>query len=547
MSSTHRGADTHRAVTERARARPDRAAALLSVRLLRRGVAIMAGALAAYSVLEVEVFERTYPDQQSRELLVRLGQDPALQFFSGSPYGTSVGALALWDAGWLFLLIVGVWAVVTTARLLRADEDAGRTDLLLTGPVRAARLLVGQLAVLLGACVAVGVVHGCALALAGAQWGGSLLYGALVVGVGATFVAVTATACQLLAPRGRALGLGALLLGASFLLRMVANSADERAWLRWVTPLGWIDQVRPFGDDRVVVLLLPLAVTATFATAAVLLRRGRDTGAALLRERGSHRSHRLGLGGPTAFAARSAAPVVLAWVVGLAAWGALAGSLLPIMARFVEQDASYRAILEAFGMDADAVVGEFLAMTAAVTGVALGLFVAWRLGAARADEASGRLDLLLCRPLRRRHWLAGHAGVTAGAVVLLAAVEVVALLVGSGVSGGQAEPLDVVRAMANVLPAVAVFEGVTLLTVGLAPRLTIAVGAAVPILTYVVQLLGPALDWPQAVVGLSPFEHLAAVPVEPVALAPVLVLSAIAVALGATGVLAFERRDLTSA
>ena len=46
------------------------------------------------------------------------------------------------------------------------------------------------------------------------------------------------------------------MLGALFLLRMVADGSSGLGWLRWLTPFGWLEELRPFADNRVLPLLL---------------------------------------------------------------------------------------------------------------------------------------------------------------------------------------------------------------------------------------------------------------------------------------------------
>lgn len=520
-----------------------RAVVGLSVRLVRRSTLILALALAVYVAIEVATFERTYPDQASRELLASFGEDPALRMFQGVPYGTSTGALVAWDAGWVLQLIVGVWAVTTTARLLRADEDTGRSDLLLVGSARSVRVLGAQLAVLVGACAVVGTACGLGFVVVGTPVRGAAMFAAMVTGFGAAYVTVTAVGCQVLAPRGRALGVGSVLLGAAFLLRMVANSADSRGWLAWFTPFGWIDQLQPFAADRGWALAVPVGVAVVLAGGALVMRRGRDTGAALLGESGSQRSRRWALTSPIAFAWRANLGVLVAWAVGVAVWGLMGGALLPSMREFVDADESYREVLVAFGMDPADIVRGFVAMAATITAVMLSLHAAWRIGAARTEEATERLDLLLSRPVRRWRWLGGHVLLTAAGVVLLGVAFCGGLLAGSHVSGGGLAVRDAVVGTANALPAVAVFLGVAVLTLGVAPRLTVGLAASLPIVAYVLQVVGPSLDWPDAVVGLSPFWHLASAPMEPVAATPVVVLLAIGVAAATVGTVAFQRRD----
>lgn len=57
-------------------------------------------------------------------------------------------------------------------------------------------------------------------------------------------------------------------------------------------------------------------------------------------------------------------------------------------------------------------------------------------------------------------------------------------------------------------------------------------------------LFGPALKFPQWLLDLSPFTHLALVPLEDVSWLPPAVLTIVAVALVVLGLVAFGRRDI---
>jgi ABC-2 type transport system permease protein len=201
----------------------------LTVRLIRRSTLLTALALAAYAAVEMLVIERSYPDAASRAALSTFGDFPALRVMQGVPYSVETGALVAWDAGWIMSLMVGLWAITTTARLLRGDEDEGRAEVMLAGPVRASRMLVCQVCTLLGAGCVLGLSAGLAMAISGAPVAGSLLFGAAISGLCGAFVALTAVASQVFASRRRALGVSAGLLGAALVMRMVANSADSRS------------------------------------------------------------------------------------------------------------------------------------------------------------------------------------------------------------------------------------------------------------------------------------------------------------------------------
>lgn len=522
--------------------------ARLTLRLIRRGLLAMMVGLAVYMVVESVAFTTGYPDEASRAALVAWGQDPGIRVIAGPPTAVNtVGGFVVWDAGLYLTLAISAWAITTATRVLRGDEAAGRAEVMLAGPVSATRMLLIQVAVLVGACVGVGLALAVPLAAMGAQVAGAVAFGAAEAGFAACAVALAAVSSQAVVSRGAASGLAATVIGVGVLVRMVANSTDTRAWLGWLTPSGWLDQVRAFGENRWPVLLVPFAVTAGLVASAVLVRRRRDVGAGLITPRAAPTSSRWGLGSPAAFAWRANLGPLAGWAAGVAAWGAVVGAMAPTIGEFLVDDPGFQAILAAMGMDVSDLVRGFVGMSGTILGLVIAVYAAFRLGAARAEEASTRAEFLLVRPLRRRRWLGGHVLGTATGAILLATVAAGATWVGAVAAGAQVSGGDAFAAVFNALPAVAVFAGLTVLVFGVAPRLTVAVGASVPLVAYVLEVVGPLLEWPGAVVGVSPFHHLEEVPVDPFGVTAAVVMTAIGVVLAAAGVIAFQRRDLVTA
>jgi ABC-2 type transport system permease protein len=78
----------------------------------------------------------------------------------------------------------------------------------------------------------------------------------------------------------------------------------------------------------------------------------------------------------------------------------------------------------------------------------------------------------------------------------------------------------------------------------MAPRLTVAVPVSVTVVGYILTLVGPALSWPQWVLDLSPFTHLALVPAEPWAATSGIVMTGLGVIAATVGLVGFRRRDI---
>ncbi|MGB8382336.1 MAG: hypothetical protein WCG47_14035, partial [Dermatophilaceae bacterium] len=486
----------------------------LYVRLTWRTSVIIGAVMAGYVALEVASYRSAYPDGVSPLQFAIFEDNPAVRMMNGVPHALdTAGGFTVWDGGWMMQVIVAVWAVLTTSRLLRGEEDLDRTDLVLAAPVRATAATAVVVSVLAANAMLVGAAATSAMGLTGQAWTGSLLFGVGLAAVGATFTTGTAVVSQLVEVRRRVAGLSTGLLGAAYLLRMVGNSADSRSWVRWTTPLGWMDQLQPFGADDALALVPMLAVPAALAILAVRLRAVRDTGGALLAPESAGRSHLRLLSSPLAFAWRSNQATLLGWAVGLTAIATLMGALVSTMIDWIAKDEGYQQILASVGLEVALTLEGFVAVMAFVFGLAVAVHAVFRIGAARAEEETSRLEAILARPVSRLRWLGGHMLLTGIGVVLLTVVVGVATWAGARVAGSDELTLaNALGASLNTLPVVALVAGLTVGTFGVAPRLTVPVPLAVSVVSFVLYMLGPALKWPDWALNLSPFTHLAMVP-----------------------------------
>src|SRR5262249_58191356 len=109
---------------------------------------------------------------------------------------------------------------------------------------------------------------------------------------------------QLASTRRLALELGTAVLAVAFVLRVIADTASSLGWMRWLTPLGWGEEVRPFTDPQPAVFLLMGGVAAVLIALAWRIAQGRDIGEGMLRSRDSREPNLALLSSPTAQAFR---------------------------------------------------------------------------------------------------------------------------------------------------------------------------------------------------------------------------------------------------
>jgi ABC-2 type transport system permease protein len=466
----------------------------------------------------------------------------------GIPHAVeTVGGFVVWDGGWFLQTVVGVWAILVASRLLRGEEENGREEILATGTASGwQRSATAVLAVLAG-CLAAGAAVFLAIVWPSKDVVGALLFAAGVAGFAAVMTGVAAVAAQLVATRRKVIAATSAFLGAAFVLRMVANSGDHRSWVAWLTPFGWMDRLRAFGDDDAVVVLLYVLVTTALVAAALWLRARRDSGAATFASDGEGRSHLTLLQSPVRFAWRLSRGVLLAWALGISVYAFFVGTLVKAMGDVLADDPAYESYLEIMGITKSEIYGGMVAVMSVVIALVISLYAAFRMGAVRAEEDSERAEHLLTRPLTRGRWLGGHLLLGGLSIVLLSVVDAAVMWLGAAVTDAPVGLADMVQASANQLPVVLLFGALAVAMFGVAPRLTVVVPATAVAIAYVLSFVGPALDLPGWVTGLSPFYHVALVPVADYALTQGLVMLALTALFTVVGWWAFDRRDLVGA
>ena len=126
--------------TRRPRRHSLRAVVRLYARLTWRTSAVIGVVMAGYVALEVASYRSAYPQGVSPLQFAIFEDNPAVRMMNGVPRALdTAGGFTVWDGGWMMQIIIAVWAVLTTSRLLRGEEDLDRTDLVLATPVRATR------------------------------------------------------------------------------------------------------------------------------------------------------------------------------------------------------------------------------------------------------------------------------------------------------------------------------------------------------------------------------------------------------------------------
>ena len=487
----------------------------------------------------------TEADRQSRAALMG---SPTMRAFNGPGYGLddyTIGAMLAHELLVLAAIAVAIMSLLLVLRHTRAEEEAGRAELLRSSIVGAHAVPAAALLVAVVVNLAMGAVM--AVALQGAIEDlpalGSWMFGLSMAAVGIVFAAVAALAAQVTEHSRGATGLASIAVGAAFALRAIGDmgGVGDRA-LSWASPMGWAQSTRAFVDERWWPLLLCVALAVVLAAAALALADRRDVGAGLVRPRPGDPRASEALVRPSGLAWRLHRGSIAAWSVGLAVLGAGFGGVLGEIEAFLDENPQMEEIIAA--AEGAGLVESFLATVVVIVvllAVGFAVSAAMRI---RHEERRGRAEPLLATPLSRTRWARGHLVVVLAGSALVTLAGTVGAGVAAALDQGDASLLgDLAAAGVAYVPAVWVTVGLVVVLFGVAPRAT---GVAWVVLAHavVVGLLGDVLDLPEAARALSPVHHVGALPAEPWSTAPPLALAAVALVLVGVGLAALTRRDV---
>ena len=487
-----------------------------------------------------------YPTPAERQARGDFVQSPVLTIFSGPGYGAedyTVGAMVANEYLIYVVVAVALMSIFLVVRHTRAEEEAGRVELIRSSVVGAHAAPTAALLVAVGANLTIGAVSALALTASLPELTalGSWTFGLSMAAAGIVFAAVAAVAAQVTEHSRGAVGIALTTLAVAFVLRAAGDMGDGRA-LSWASPIGWVQSTRAYVDERWWPLLLALLVAALLTSVAYALASRRDVAAGLVAPRPGPAHAAPWLARPHGLALRLQRATLTAWALGLLAFGAVFGSLLGEVEVFLADNPQLQ---EFFGATEDGVlINSFLTTVMLLLGLlATGHALSATLQLHR-EERAGRAEPLLATPLSRVRWAGGHLVVTlgGGAGVMMAAAAGVGTA--AAIERGEVSWLgDMLASGLAHLPAMWLTAGLAFALIGLAPRAG-ALGWVVLVHAGLVGLMGDALDVPDGLRALSPFHHVPELPGGDVGLTALVVLTVTAAAAVGTGLAGIHRRDI---
>ena len=454
----------------------------------------------------------TLADRQN--ILAAALANPVILMFRGLPSGDGEGAFLAFEVlPWLAIL-AALMSTFLAVRHTRADEEAGRSELLSATPAGRTLPTVATIVHGILANLVLAVLTALALVSTGLDAAGSALAGAAAGATGIAFLGIGLIAAQLMRTSRGANSLTIWVLVATLLLRGIGNAAGTAsddlthitsAWPAWLSPFGWAEQTRPYDEN----LWWPVALAAGFglvlAVVAAALQSVRDMGASFIAPRLGRAHARPALAGTHALVWRLSAGSLIGWAVGGALTGFLATTLGSVVGQIAGENQAVVDILtkiaQAGSLD-EVVVTVFFTML----GIVAGCCAVQTVVRARQEEAHGTAEPVLAAPVRRVRWLADYLIVATCGVLVVVAAAVVFAFIGAAATGGDADMYRTVLVDGGGQAAAAsVFTVITALVFVLVPRATIGLAWALLLIATMLGMFGPLFGMPEWTTNLSPF------------------------------------------
>jgi ABC-2 type transport system permease protein len=501
----------------------------------------------------VYTYSKTFPTAASREALASFSTNAAWAALFGplSRLDTVAGYTA-YKTGMFITILGAIWGLLIATKLTRGEEDAGRWELLLagrttrSGAARQAAIGLGAGIVALWVPTALIAAVGGALSTTGISIGALVFFATAAVAAAAMFTAIGMLVAQLAPTRHDANLTGAAILAGSYLIRMMADSDASLSWLRWLSPLGWIEQLRPLTGSHWFAFVPIVVLLVVLVGVSVRIAGTRDLGTSAFAVRDEPPSRTLLLGGQAGLTLRLARPAIAAWVAALAATGFVFGLVAQTAGTALQGSPTLDRVISRLGGTASGAVS-YLGFVFVVAAGLVAIAVAGQVASTRNEEASGHLDNLLVRSVARWRWLGVRLLVGLGLVVAAGLFAGLAAWIGAATQHADVGIDQLVKAGLNVVPPAVFVLGIGGLAFGVWPRGAIGVAYGLVVWSFLIETVAAVVNSNHWLLDTSPLTHMAPVPASNPNWTAALWLVGLGLLASLAGLAAFGRRDVVEA
>ncbi|MCW3159590.1 ABC transporter permease [Micropruina sonneratiae] len=494
---------------------------------------------------------QTFPTPADRDAYAATANTPSLAALTGlfSAAGTPGGILNIkfWMTAAVALALVTIFLVTRNGR---AEEETGHAELLRQTAIGRHTISVSGWLLAAGFAIVTGLLCGVAGIVGGLPADGSMLMGLSYSGAAIAFIGIAAVTGQLSSTGRGANACAVIAFAVAYLVRAIADvngTGDTPAWYTWLSPLGWAQQTRSYGENQWWLLVPCLALGIAGCGLAVTLERVRDLGAGTVPARP----------GPTHAAAftrtvlglplRLQRNALILWTIGIGVAGAFFGGIAVLMNDLLAGLGSSSPITQALGgagSQLEGMLGFFLIFLAVlVTAFAIQSTLALRLDEAATGEVEWATSV------SRWTWVGARLAIAATASGLMLVIGGLSqgIVFGAQVGGWHTYGNRFAAAALGYWPVVALVIAVVALAAALLPRASTGIAWSLYGIIVLFAALGDVLGIPHDIVAKTPYWVVPQPGRADAAWWPVVLMGAAAIVLAALALWRYRQRDQVQA
>lgn len=440
-------------------------------------------------------------------------------------------------------LAVAVMSILFVSRHTRGDEESGRIEMLRSLPVgrlsnlSAAMLVAAAVNLLLALIFGLGL-H--AMGMEGADFNGSLLYGAVLAAIGIIFAAITALFAQLTETSRGAMGYSFAALGVLYMIRAIGDISSET--LSWFSPLGWVLRAEVYVSNYWWPVLLTVAAALVISAFALYLNSIRDLEAGFIAAKPGRKYASSFLQSPLGLTLRLQRSLIIGWAATLFIFGASYGSVFGDMEGYFEANELIQQMLPS--IEGFTITEQFMTLLMVVLSFTAAIPALLMILKLKGEEGKNRTEHLYARAVSRFNLLGSYLAVSLvfGALMLFLS----AFGMWSAAVGVMDDPISFatfVNSAMVYLPAMWVMTGLAVFLLGFLPRATAFLWVYLGF-SFFASYFGDLLQFPQWLIKLTPFGHIPQLPVDDMNFTVIGIMTVIAAGLAAAGFIGYNRRDI---
>ena len=522
---------------------------ILSRFILRRDrfrISIWLFSLTALTFLVAQAFADLYGTEEERQAIAETMLNPAMTAMVGPAYGIdnyTIGAMFAHEMLLFTAIAFALMSILLVARHTRADEEAGRIEMIRSLPTGRLSNLAATVVVVCGVNILFAILIGFGLYVMGIEsidLEGSLLYGAALGATGIFFTAVTAVFAQLSENARGTIGFAFTVLGVSYLIRAIGDVGNKT--LSWFSPLGWVVSAEVYVTNYWWPIALTVGVALLLIILAFYLSAIRDLGSGFLPAKPGRRHASIFLQSPLGLLVRLQRTSLIAWGIGMFILGASYGSIFGELESFFSDNEMLAELLTP--IEGFSLTDQFITMLMSIMAMLSTVPALMAMNKVFGEEKKNRTEHLLGRAVSRTRLMGSSYVVSiVTSFVMLSLAAIGLWSAGNAVMEEGLEFGTLYGAAIVYLPAMWIMIGLAALLIGAAPKLT-GLTWLYLIYSFIVVYLGGLLQFPEWLGNLTPFGQIPNIPVEDMDYMKVSILVVIAIVVTVVGFVGYNRRDI---